>query len=219
MLKKLLFSSLIPLTLFSYELHFSKKFAKEVSPDILSTRISVNIQNKDERFINDNLESVNEFIKESQDIKYKNGNFNLTPKYSYKNNKKEFIGYVGNLSYIITSKDPIFMNEFISELIELKDKIAVNSLKLNINNTSWKVSEQKYSNSLDELRLDAINWISTYSTKLNNSCKVKKIKINTGHDNYQYIRMNTMSRSISKVAPAKSLKSISINPNYILECK
>jgi predicted secreted protein len=220
MVKKLIFTSLVPLALFSYELNFSKKFSKEISPDILSARISVSIQNKDERFINDNLESINEFIKESQNIKYKNGNFNLTPRYSYQNNKKIFSEYFGNLSYIITSKDPIFMNEFINDLVELKDKIAVDSLKLNINNTSWKISQSKYDSSLDSLRLEAINWINSYSTQLSHSCKVKKIIINTSGNNFQYNSVNTMAvRDMAKISPAKSLKSLSINPNYTLECK
>ena len=219
MIKKLLFTALVPLSLFSYELNFSKNFTQEINPDILSTRISVNIQNKDERFINDNLESINEYIKDSQDIKYKNGSFNLTPRYTYKNSNRKFAGYVGNLSYIITSKDATIMNDFISELINLKDKIAVKSLKLNINNTSWQVSKTKYNNSLDILRLDAINWVNEYASTLNKSCKVKKINISTSRNNYRYDTMSTMSRSVAKIAPAKSVKSISINPNFTLECR
>ena len=218
MIKKLLFTTLVPLSLFSYELNFSKNFTKEISPDILSTRISVNIQNKDERFINDNLESINEYIKDSQNIKYKNGSFNLTPRYTYKNSNRKFVGYVGNLSYVVTSKDATIMNEFISELINLKDKIAVKSLKLNINNTSWQVSKTKYNNSLDILRLESINWIKEYASTLNKSCKVKKISISTSRNNYQHNMMDTMMKSASKIVPSKSEKSISINPNFTLEC-
>ena len=220
MLNTIIISTLVPLSLFSYELNFSKKFSQVVNPDILTTRISANIQNKDERFISDNLESINDHVKESKDIKYKHGSFNLTPRYSYKNNKRKFIGYAGHLSYIITSKNANSMNEFISELIEVKEKLEVNSLKLNINNTTWKVSDELQQKSLDNLRLKAIKWISSYANKLDRSCTIKKINIGSRNSHYPSPMNSSVLRSMSvNVAPSKSIQSIYINPNFTLECK
>ncbi|HIP12990.1 MAG TPA: DUF541 domain-containing protein [Arcobacter sp.] len=219
MLKKAILTALIPFSLFSYELNFSKEFSKNISPDNLSTRISVNIINKDERFVSDNLESINDYVKSSNGIKFENGSFNLTPRYSYKNKNRKFLGYAGNLSYTIVSINANSMNEFLSELIDVKNSLKEKSLKLSINNTVWKVSDKKYNNSLDTLRLEAINWIGNYSKELNKSCTIKKISINPRKNGYPRNTIMAKSRSTINVTPAKSDKSISINPKFTLECR
>jgi predicted secreted protein len=219
MIKKLALSALIPLSLFSYELNFSKKFSTSINPDILTTKISANLQNKDERFISDNLESINDFIKENKEIQYKNGRFHLTPKYTYKNSNRKFTEYIGNISYMITSKDANTMNEFISELIDVKDKLNVKTLKLNINNTTWQISDELHNQSQDKLRLEAINWITNYAKNLNSSCTISKINIGSRNNHYPSPMMYKSMRATSDISPAKSIQSTSINPNFTLECK
>jgi len=219
MLKKLTLCTILPFSLYSYELNFSKKFSQTINPDILTTRVIATIENKDEDFITNKLEYINDYIKEKEEIKYQDGNFNLTPLYSYNNNKRNFIAYKGNLSYNIITKDANNMNQFINELIEVKNKLNTNNLKLNISSVNWKVSDNLNSTALDSLRLNAINWISLYSKNLHKSCIIKKISIGTNHNYYPRIITNNISRTIPKITPTKSVQTISINPNFTLECR
>ncbi len=223
----LLLIFLIPSVLFSYDVSFSKKFSKSVSPDLLNTFINITIEDEKEHFINKNIEIFNKYIKNNNTVEKNNGRFTLSPKYKYHKNKQEFTGYAGSLRYSVKSKDAKSLNKFMDDLIELKLKLNSKQIKLNISNVSWVISEKLYSKSLDKLRLDSILWIEKYSKELsgtlNKACTTNKINMNevlgrnfmASQENVSYLR----SKSYSDVTPVNSQKDISINPNFIMECK
>ena len=152
----------------------------------------------------------------------------MSPKYKYSDNKQEFIGYMGNLRYSAESKNAKDLNQFMDEIISIKDKIKSNDVKLSISNVSWKISDELQNRSFDELRFESINWIENYanilSSKLSKKCEVKNININEFNGgNIVYARnemaLSTMSKMASDVAPISSEQTISVNPNFILECR
>lgn len=230
MMKKRFFIAalLLPVLGFSYELNFNKSFTKVVNPDLLTTNITISVEKKDENKVNSEVEKFNDFLKKTTDVTLKNGNFTLSPKYKYHDNKQEFLGYVGNLKYTAESKNAKDLNGFIDKLISIKENIKSDEVKLNISNVSWNISDNLQNKSFDELRLEAINWIDGYaktlSSQVSKYCEVSKINIfetNTG--NVVYARAEMASLSMSKmaadVAPISSEQNITINPNFILECK
>uniref|UniRef100_UPI0040470EDD SIMPL domain-containing protein n=1 Tax=Aliarcobacter sp. TaxID=2321116 RepID=UPI0040470EDD len=230
MKKKLLIFSLflLPIFSFSYEINFNKTFSKVVNPDLLSTQIHISVEKKDENRVNIELEKFNDFIKNNKNVIFKNGSFRLSPKYNYSNNKQEFVGYLGNLTYTIESKNAKDINSFINELISIKDKTKSQDIKLNISNVSWKASDDLENKSYDDLRLDSIVWIENYaldlSKKLSKNCEVQKINVNElNRGNIVYARSemmySTSSKAIADVSPINSEQNISINPNFVLECK
>jgi len=208
---------------FTFELNFDKKFAVEIVPDILVSYISVSTTNKDEAKINQEIELFNEYIEDNIDIRKENGSFNLTPRYIYKNNKQIFIGYTGTLRYTIKSKDAVTIKTFFSEFMEIKNKLNSKDVKINISQTSWTISSKLYDNSLDKLRLKAIEWIANYSLGLHKQCLVKSIYINRDnkYKNISYSRSNNSRIMFASTAPVptQSKKQITIIPNYTLECK
>ncbi|MGA1940034.1 SIMPL domain-containing protein [Arcobacter sp. YIC-310] len=217
--------ALLPLQLFAYEISFNKKFSKVVTPDILKTFISINVENDDENYINRNIDRFNNFIKNNDTIIKKNGSFILNPKYRYYKNKQEFMGYVGTLRYEIQSSDAKKINKFIDDLIALKKRVDAREVKVNISNLSWKISENLYEKSVDLLRIEVITWANKYSknlsTKLLKNCEVKNININNVVRN-NFFRSEAMSmnaKTVSDLAPVNSDKTISLNPNFLMECK
>lgn len=216
----------LPLSLFSYEISFNKNFSKTVTPDLLTTYVTINVENKDEKFINKKIEDFNKYIKKNNNVIKKNGTFTLSPKYRYYKDKQEFIGYVGSLRYQIKSKNAKHINSFIDDLIRIKQELDSRKIKLNISNVSWIVSETLHANSLDDLRIEAITWIESYSNSLtvtlSKDCTVRKININSSVSRQNFARANSMAystKSASNVAPISSDKEININPNFVLECK
>ena len=229
-MKKRLFIPLllIPILGFSYEVNFNKSFSKIVNPDLLTTNISISVEKKDESKINSEIEKFNDFFKKTNDVILKNGSFTLSPKYKYHDNKQEFIGYVGNLRYTAESKNAKDLNDFMDKLISIKENIKSEEVKLNISNISWNISDNLQNKSFDELRLEAINWIDGYaktlSSQVSKYCEVSKINIfetNTGNVVYARAEMASlgMSKMAADVAPISSEQNITINPNFILECK
>jgi len=225
-LKVLFFIALLlPIASFSYEVSFNKKFTKLVIPDVLSTYVSIDIENKSEDFINQHIEKFNKYIKYNKAITKKNGKFTISPKYKYFKNTQEFLGYIGTLRYVIRSENAKDLNKFINDLINLEDSVDRKKVKLRISNVSWNTSFELHNISIDSLRIDAIKWIDDYAkslkTTLGKDCIVRSISIN--ESNHQLLRaVNNeaySSRRVSDIAPVNSSEEISIEPNYLLECK
>ncbi len=230
MMKKRFFIAalLLPILGFSYELNFNKSFTKVVNPDLLTTNITISVEKKDENKVNSEIEKFNDFFKKTSDITLKNGSFTLSPKYKYHDNKQEFLGYIGNLRYTAESKNAKDLNVFMDKLISIKDNIKSEEVKLNISNVSWKISDELENKSFDELRLEAINWIDGYaktlSSQVSKYCEVSKINIfevNTGNAVYSRAEMASlgMSKMAADMAPISADQNITINPNFVLECK
>ena len=227
-MKKLLPLLLLPILSFSYEINFNKSFSKVVNPDLLNTYININVEKKDESKVNIEIEKFNDFMKNNKSITLKNGSFTLSPKYKYYENKQEFVGYVGSLRYTAESTDAKKLNSFMDELISIKDSTKSEDVKLNISNVSWKISDELQNKSYDELRLESITWLESYSktlsTKLSKACEIKTINVNESQNgNIMYARAEMAYSSKAKVAadvaPINSEQNININPNFTLECK
>ncbi len=227
-MKKLLPLLLLPILSFSYEINFNKSFSTVVNPDLLNTYININVEKKDESKVNIEIEKFNDFMRNNKSITLKNGSFTLSPKYKYYENKQEFVGYVGSLRYTAESTDAKKLNSFMDELISIKDSTKSEDVKLNISNVSWKISDELQNKSYDELRLESITWLESYSktlsTKLSKSCEIKTINVNESQNgNIMYARAEMAYSSKAKVAadvaPINSEQNININPNFTLECK
>ena len=220
-----LLTLILPLSLFSYEISFSKKFSKSVTPDLLSTHINIIVEDESENFINNHIEIFNKYIKNNNDVSKYDGSFTLSPKYKYFKNTQEFMGYVGNLKYIIKSKDASALNKFINDLIEIENKYNKDNIKINISNVSWTTSTKLYDDSLDFLRINAMTWIEKYASSLKNvlskDCLIKSIDIDKTSKKFtKIVSMETYSsKRVSNIAPNNSTKEIKIDATFLLECK
>ena len=130
--------------------------------------------------------------------------------------------------FVDLTKESKNLNDFMDKLISIKGNIKSEEVKLNISNISWHISDNLQNKSFDELRLEAINWIDTYaktlSSQVSKYCEVSKINIfetNTGNVVYARSEMASlgMSKMAADVAPISNEQNITINPNFVLECK
>lgn len=223
---KLFMGLLLPILAFSYEIEFNKSFSKVVNPDLLTTNVNISVEKKDEVRVNSEIEKFNDFFKEYDEVVIKDGRYNLSPRYKYINNKQIFTGYIGSLRYKIESNSAKNINEFINQILELKDRSKNDELKLNISNINWNVSNELYNKNLDNLRIESILWINDYAKSLSNKiskrCSVEKIDINSVNRGNIYMARESVVMSAkvaSDVTPASSDENITINPSFVLECK
>ncbi len=114
------------------------------------------------------------------------------------------------------------------KLISIKESIKSEDVKLNISNVSWNISDDLQNKSFDALRLESINWVESYAKSLSSQvskyCEVSKINIsesNNGNVVYSRAEMaySGMLKMAADVAPISSEQNITINPNFVLECK
>lgn len=214
----------IPIFAFSFELEFSKKFYHELPHDTLSTYITVTITDDTEIIVGERLEIFNQKIKSFDKVERKLGTFNIRPRYRHSSSTPRISGYIGELRYKINSRKARFMDEFISEIIKLKTNRDTN---VSVSNLSWSVKEDTYNVTFDLLRLEAINWVNTYSNNLskdiNKECLVKKIDISKPRQmmlNTQKAVYSNAEASAKTVAvPEANQERLVIEPRFIMECK
>ena len=223
-MKTFLLSSLfiIPSLLSAYELEFNKSFNKNIQNDKVHTNIRIAVDSKEIDFINEKVEFFQDFIEENNSVSKKNGNYSLVPNYSYSNNKQKFVGYKGTLHYSIETAKYENLNQFMTEIIDIKNNMNTNKVKLSISNVEWIVSKELYEKSIDTMRIEAFSWIKQYKKTLTDKCTIKNISINKsgGYNPERYSRNVMMdSRTTAKITPFQTKRSIVLNANYKLECK
>ncbi len=213
---------ILPTLMNAYELEFNKSFTKNIQNDKVHTNVSIRVDSKEVDFINEKIEFFQDFIKDNNSVTKKNGNYNLVPNYSYQNNKQNFIGYKGTLHYSIETSKYENLNQFITEIIDIKNNMNTNKVKLSVSNVEWIVSKELYSKNIDTMRIESVTWVKNYIKTLSYSCMIKNISINkgSGYSPERYSRNVMMdSRSSAKITPLQTKRSIVLNANYKLDCK
>ena len=213
---------ILPIYLFSFELNFNKKFTKSLTEDTLTTYFSIVVENESEKKINKILNKFNQKIKKDNKVEKKDGTLTIRPKYRTSNNAPKITGYIGELRYKVSSNKASDINNFISNIIELKEDRNTNIV---INNLRWTVKDKSFDVAYDTLRLEAIHWANNYTKNLSDdlslTCKIKNISINSSN----YRPMARISYSKSEISnsnialPQSNSETISINPSFIIECK
>ncbi len=207
------------------EISFNKEFAKQITPDKLSTYITITVNKEEEIEISPILNKFNKYITSIDEVEKIGGNFSISPKYKYNKGNSIIIGYNGSLRYQIYSQNPKTINSFIKKLLNLKDDSDVS---ISVASLNWIVSKSKYSQIIDELRLKSIIWSKQYAIKLSHEmsavCKVKAVNINSTN----FIPLYRQQASTYRVSnsmpsdipvPKATKNTISLKPTYLLECK
>lgn len=225
MLKKaLLILVLLPNLLLAYDINFSKSFSKTVTLDQISSYVSISVEKSDEKAVNKEIEYFNNFLSNKDDLTIKNINYYLMPKYEYIKDKSIFKGYNATLSFTTLANSGEKLNEFFTKLLDLKAKKP--DVKINISNLSWEISSKLQTKIEDELKLEAINWIESYSkdlsAKIVRKCEIKNVNI---YDNVGYVSAKSrvmeasMDNLSSNISPISSQENMSINANFVLDCR
>ncbi|WP_419763571.1 MAG: SIMPL domain-containing protein [Arcobacter sp.] len=223
-MKKYLFL-LIPFILNAYEINFSKKFTKDLIPNILGADISIIVEDKREKEVIERLDIFNNKIKEYNKVEKQLGTFNIRPQYQRSSNSPKIYGYKGTLNYKVETTDALNMGEFISMITSLKED---RDTSVSLNNLSWRVKDDSYNVILDLLRLESIEWVENYaknlSADLNRTCSVKVVDLrnnilHTYRQSAASLRLDSSLKRENVPVPEVSQQKISITTNYKLECK
>ena len=201
----------------AFEISLRKNFSTKVIPKKVGVSVSINVEKKDLNSVLNKLSEYSDFIKSFKELSIEGGNFNTNPKYKYSKNKREKIGYRGNVYFKITSDNKEKINRLIS-MISAKN--SQKDVDISISSMSWQVDLEDIEKKKDELRFKAILWADSYakklSSKLSSKCKVKSIDF----DKTSYIKPPIVYSSVRSLpTPIKKKQVISLNPQIKFECK
>ena len=159
---------LLPFSLYSSEINFSKVFTNKVASDMLSNNITIKVTR-------DNSDDIETIFEKYIDIFKTNNLSSIKLKENIKVNYSTNI-YTGILSYNVKSYSFEKLNDFVKELQYLKDE---KNLNINIENTKSILSENLKEQSIHNLRVKAINYSKSYENKLskdlNKICLTKDV--------------------------------------------
>ena len=168
-MKKYLFL-LLPFSLYSSEINFSKTFTKQVPSDMISNQFDILVSR-------DNSDDITTIFEKYIDIFKTNELISIKLQDNIKANYNTNI-YNGKLSYKVKTYSFEKLNDFVKELLYLKDE---KNLTLNIQTAKSILSEKLKEQTFQSLRIKAINYGNIYQNRLTNdirkSCLTKDIKI------------------------------------------
>jgi len=216
------------------ELIFSKTFETKIKPDTLSSQINISIRRFSQDETVSRLTKFSDFIEKQKDLKIEGGTFSVNPNMIYHEGNETQDGYLGNIGYSISSKDPKKLNKFLREIqrLDIDSSVAVS-----IQSVTWQLSDIQKVGKSDELRLQAFKWADEYATdlssKLGKKCEIKKVIISSSNGiEPMYLREREMESSmiveenvtveaneITAPTPTNEAQSLSISPSFAMECR
>lgn len=220
MKKHYLLFTCLPLSLFSYEVEFEKRFVKELKPDTLSTQIEITTKSNSIITVSKILNRFSKEIKSNNDVDIYFKNYLVYPLYKKDtNNLPKIISYLGKLQYKVSSNSASSLNSFIYSINQLKEK---RQTSVELSSLSWKIKKSSEESAYELLRFQAIKWGNTYaknlSVSLNTQCKIKAIKIKL-NSNKADSSFTSFDKHDGFILPTFALENLALDALYSLDCK
>lgn len=141
-----------------------------LKPDVLRGSLSFEEISKNQNTIKEHLNTIVAEVKkiDPNGTYCRGGGYNLSPRYSYKDQKQEFIGYSGNL-YFGCDFTSIDQYNAMSASIE---KVTASAVHKNQSALEWSVSDKNMRESQNALRADMLEKTSEQAMVLSKATKM-----------------------------------------------
>ena len=132
----------------------NEQVSQSLKPDVLQGNLSFEEQSRNSNTIKEHLNSIVAEVKrfDPKGEFCQGGGYHLSPRYSYKDQKQEFIGYSGNLNFGCEFKTVEEYNALLSKI----DKVIVPSVRKSEGALSWVVSEKTQKMVKQALRVELL---------------------------------------------------------------
>lgn len=198
-----------------------ERVSTTLKPDVLRESLNFEEQNLDANVIKTHLNSIVAEVKrfDPKGEICHGGGYNLSPRYDYKTQKQEFIGYTGNLSFGCEFKT---IDEF-NTLSAAIEKVTKPNVRKSQGVLSWEVSAKAQREAQSVLRSELIRQASKqavlFSKETGMECNVTSIQFNnTFHP--QPLMMKSMMRaeSVATESPIQSDSDSSLEATVDYHC-
>lgn len=155
----------------------NEQVSRSMRPDVLQGRLHFEEQSKNTDTIKTHLNAIVSGVKrfDPNGELCQGGGYDLTPRYNYKDQRQEFIGYSGSLNFGCEFKTIEEYNALIAKI----DKVSASSIRKSEGALSWGVSEKKQKTVQQELRLELLRsakaQADTFSKETGLECIVESV--------------------------------------------
>ncbi len=155
----------------------NEQVSQSLKPDVLQGSLSFEEQSKNSNTIKEHLNLIVTAVKgfDPKGAFCQGGGYHLSPRYSYKDQKQEFIGYSGNLNFGCEFKTIDEYNALMAKI----DKVSALSVRKSEGALSWGVSEKTKKAVKQSLRLELLRSAKTqseaFSKEIGMECIVESV--------------------------------------------
>lgn len=191
-----------------------------LQPDVLRVTMSFEEQNKTPETIKEHLNAIVAEIKrfDATAKMCHGGGYSLSPRYNYKDQKQEFIGYSGNLS---ASCDFATIEQF-NTLTTAIDKITAPNVRKNQGELTWNVSAARQRETQNNLRLELLRKASTqaqaFAKETAMMCEIASVNFGDNRQIQPMMRGYMMADSVGTQSPIQNDTQTSLEATVNYSC-
>lgn len=185
-----------------------------LKPDVLQGQIGFEEQGKNQTTIKEHLNAIVAEVKrfDPNAKMCRGGGYYLSPQYSYKDQKREFIGYSANLNFSCEFKNIDTYNELSTAI----DKVTASGVRKNQGALNWGVSNVREAEVQGAMRLELLrkarNQSEVFSKETGMECLVSSV--NFGGTSRP---MPIMAKGMAMMASAPTESPIQSDETTVLE--
>jgi len=197
------------MVLFSYaDIIESKIFSKNIKSNLVDTTLAISLEDKNIASLVNKIDNMLKIVNNYHFCK--NNSYSILPKYS----KNKFISYNTKLKLQCQ-----FKNNKINIFTELLNKVQKNNI-IYIHNLKYIIPKNLQKNSVNNLKIEALNYGIIKAQKLSKTfkqkCFMQKVDFNSYSRNILYKRVSLYQESMP--LPQNHGKNIELKANYKFIC-
>jgi uncharacterized protein YggE len=200
----------------------NEQVSQMLKPDVLQGNLNFEEESKNSNTIKEHLNVIVAEVKHfDPNGEYcQGGGYNLSPRYSYKDQKQTFIGYSGNLSFRCEFKTLDDYNDLVAKV----DKISASSVRKSQGALSWVVSEKTQKRVQQALRSELLRTTKEQSNAFSNEtgleCAVESINFNGAEQQPRPMMMRAMAmdESVATESPIQKNEASNLNATVSYIC-
>jgi hypothetical protein len=184
-----------------------ERVSTNLKPDVLRGSLNFEEQNKNLNTIKEHLNTIVAEVKrlDPKGEICRGGGYNLSPRYSYKDQKQEFIGYGGNLSFGCE----FTTIEHYNTLSAAIDKVTAPSVRKSQGGLTWGVSASSEREIQNHLRLELLRkagaQAALFSKETVMTCEVASVNFSsTSQVRPMMMKAEMMADSVATQSPIQS---------------
>ena len=199
----------------------NEQVTQSLKPDVLQGSLSFEEQSKNSTTIKEHLNLIVAAVKgfDPKGEFCQGGGYHLSPRYNYKDQKQEFIGYSGNLNFGCSFKTIEEYNALIAKI----EKVSAPSVRKSEGALSWGVSEKTQKAVKQSLRVELLRsakaQADAFSTETGRECVVESVNFG-GFAQPRTVMMKTMmmADSVSTESPIQREEESSLDATVSYIC-
>lgn len=197
-----------------------EQVSQSLKSDVLQGSLSFEEQSKNANAIKEHLNAIVAEVKrfDPKGEFCQGGGYHLSPRYSYKDQKQEFIGYSGNLNFGCEFKAIEEYNALISKI----DKVSVPSVRKTEGALSWGVSVKTQKVAKQSLRLELLRsakvQAEAFSKETGMECVVESVNFGGAVQPRPIMMKAMMADSVATESPIQRDEETSLDATVSYIC-